>query len=187
MITDPARYCTRCGAPTAFAVPAGDNRPRRVCGACETVHYENPKIVVGCVPEWQGRVLLCRRAIEPRVGYWTLPAGYLEMGETTEEGALRESAEEAGIEVELHGLYTVFSLPHINQIHMLYRATLKAPVWACGSETLEIALVDEHTVPWDVLAFRTVRETLERYFADHRRGSFGVHHGVIDLRAAARP
>ena len=181
-----SRFCTHCGAPTAWAVPGGDNRHRHVCGSCEAVHYENPKIVVGCVPVWEDRVLLCRRAIEPRRGYWTLPAGYLELGETTEEGALRETAEEAGIEVELDGLCTVFSLPDINQLHMLYRARLTQPVWACGSETLEIRLVDTADVPWAELAFRTVRETLERWFADRRTGAFGIHHGVIDLRGGSR-
>jgi ADP-ribose pyrophosphatase YjhB (NUDIX family) len=180
------RFCTRCGGQTCLSVPAGDNRQRHVCGSCAAVHYENPKVVVGCLAEWQGRVLLCRRAIEPRRGYWTLPAGYLEMGETTEEGARRESAEEAGIEITLHGLYTVFSLPHINQLHLMYRASLEAPRWACGEETLEIMLVDEPGTPWDALAFRTVRETLTRYYADRRHGAFGVHSGVIDLRGHAR-
>lgn len=187
MPTPDVRYCTCCGAPTEYAVPAGDNRLRHVCRSCDVVHYENPRVVVGCVPEWQGRVLLCRRAIEPRAGYWTLPAGYLELGETTEEGALRESAEEAGIELELDGLYTVFSLPHINQLHMLYRARLTRGQWSCGSETLEIALVDEAQVPWEQLAFRTVHETLTRYFADRDRGRFDIHSGVIDLRSKKEP
>lgn len=170
-----ARYCTRCGAPTAFAVPAGDNRARHICSVCATVHYENPKLVVGCVPEWEGRVLLCRRAIEPRHGYWTLPAGYLENGESTEAGALRESQEEAGVELLLEPLYALFSVPHINQVHLLYRARMRDAYFACGAETLEIQLFEEIDIPWDELAFRTVRETLRRYFADRRSGSFPLH------------
>lgn len=169
------RYCTHCGAATAVAVPAGDNRPRQVCGACATVHYENPKVVVGCVPEWEGRVLLCRRAIEPRVGYWTLPAGYLENGESTEAGALREALEEAGVDLDLGPLYALFSVPHINQVHLLYRAYMRDGSFSCGVESLEVRLFDEADIPWDQLAFRTVRETLRRYFADRRAGSFAMH------------
>jgi ADP-ribose pyrophosphatase YjhB (NUDIX family) len=169
------QHCRACGAHVAYVVPAEDNRERAVCPACQTIHYENPINVVGTVPVWGQQVLLCRRAIEPRHGLWTLPAGFMEMGETTAAGAERETHEEAGARIELQGLFTVLNVVRAGQVHLFYRARLLDTDFAPGSETLEAQLFLEHEIPWDEIAFRTVRETLLRYFDDRRRGQFGVH------------
>jgi ADP-ribose pyrophosphatase YjhB (NUDIX family) len=163
----------------AYHVPEGDNRERAVCAACTHIHYENPLNVVGTVPVWGDQVLLCRRAIEPRHGFWTLPAGFLELGESTSAGALRETDEEAGARVELEGLYTMMNVVRVGQVHFYYRARLLTTDFDPGPETLEARLFSEAEIPWEHLAFRTVRETLERYFADRRSGGFGLH--CVDL------
>ncbi|HEY6134437.1 MAG TPA: NUDIX hydrolase [Rubrivivax sp.] len=168
-------HCRACGNPVAYRVPADDNRERAVCTACSEIHYENPNNVVGTVPVWGEQVLLCRRNIEPRYGLWTLPAGFLELGETTEAGALRETDEEAGARIELQGLFTLLNVVRVGQVHFFYRARLCDTDFAPGPETIEARLFHEHEVPWDQIAFRTVRETLERYFADRRRGHFELH------------
>jgi len=173
------RHCRACGAPTEYRTPADDNRERAVCTACDTVHYENPLNVVGTVPELDGRVLLCRRNIEPRKGFWTLPAGFMELGETTAQGALRETAEEAGADIALGPLFTVLNVPHVGQLHLYYLARMTSPRLDPGPETIEARLFDEAEVPWDELAFRTVRYTLERFFDDRRRGQFGTHSADI--------
>ena len=169
------RHCKRCGAPVEYRIPADDNRERATCTACGSVFYENPLNVVGTVPAWHDQVLLCRRNIEPRYGLWTLPAGFLELGESTEAGALRETDEEAGVRVELQGLFTVLNVVRVGQVHLFYRARLLDTVFAPGPETIEARLFAESEVPWDELAFRTVRETLRHYFEDRRRGQFGLH------------
>jgi ADP-ribose pyrophosphatase YjhB (NUDIX family) len=169
------KHCRACGATVDYVVPADDNRERAVCSACGLVHYENPLNVVGTVPVWQDQVLLCRRNIEPRHGFWTLPAGFMELGETTAEGALRETDEEAGAHVELEGLFSVLNVARVGQVHLFYRARLLDTHLAPGPETIEARLFQEHQIPWDALAFRTVRETLSLYFADRRRGQFGIH------------
>ncbi len=169
------KHCKACGSPVNYRVPADDNRDRAVCTACATVHYENPLNVVGTLPVWQDQVLLCRRAIEPRRGFWTLPGGFMEIGETTEQGAIRETIEEAGARVELQGLYTVLNVVRVGQLHLFYRARLLDADFAPGPESLEAQLFSEADVPWDELAFRTVRETLKRYFEDRKHGQFGVH------------
>ena len=169
------RHCRACGSPVAYQVPADDNRERAVCPACATVHYENPLNVVGTVPVWGDQVLLCKRAIEPRYGFWTLPAGFLELGESSAEGALRETDEEAGADVELGPLFSVLDVVRVGQVHLFYLATMRSPKLNPGSETLEARLFREDEVPWDEIAFRTVRETLHRFFDDRRRGSFVVH------------
>ena len=169
------RHCKRCGAPVEYRIPADDNRERATCTACGSVFYENPLNVVGTVPAWHEHVLLCRRNIEPRYGLWTLPAGFLELGESTEAGALRETDEEAGVRVELQGLFTVLNVVRVGQVHLFYRARLLDTVFAPGPETIEARLFAESEVPWDELAFRTVRETLRHYFEDRRRGQFGLH------------
>ncbi|MCI1191946.1 NUDIX hydrolase [Calidifontimicrobium sp. SYSU G02091] len=170
------KHCRACGTAVEHVVPADDNRPRAVCPACGTVHYENPLNVVGTVPVWGGdQVLLCRRNIEPRKGLWTLPAGFLELGETTAEGALRETVEEAGAEIDLGPLFTVLNVTRAGQVHFFYLATLRHTRFAPGPETIEAQLFREHEVPWDEIAFRTVRATLQRFFADRRRGRFGEH------------
>ena len=175
-------FCSNCGARVAFRIPDGDTLPRYVCDACGTIHYQNPKMVVGCIPEWDGRILLCKRGIEPRYGLWTLPAGFLENGETAPEGALRETLEEANARVELGQLYTFISLPHISQVYVMFRARLLDLEFGAGTESLEVRLFGEEQIPWDHLAFRTMSLTLEHYFADRGKGAFGVHTGTIGPR-----
>ena len=169
------KFCPNCAAPLAKRVPPGDSLPRDVCDACGSVHYQNPRLVVGCVPEWEDRILLCRRAIEPRYGYWTLPAGFLENGETTAQGAVRETLEEAGARVELAAPFSMISVPYVNQVHLFYRARLLDLEFKPGDESLEIALFDEARVPWKDIAFRTVGLTLKHWFADCANGAFGFH------------
>ena len=173
------KHCRACGLPVNYRVPADDNRERAVCDECGTVHYENPLNVVGTLPVWEDRVLLCKRNIEPRYGKWTLPAGFMEVGETTEAGALRETDEEAGARVELLGLYTLLNVVPVAQVHFFYRARLLDTDFNPGPETMEARLFLEEEVPWEQLAFRTVRETLHRYFEDRRRGRFEVHFADI--------
>jgi ADP-ribose pyrophosphatase YjhB (NUDIX family) len=169
------KFCSNCAAPVARRVPPGDSLPRWVCDQCGVIHYQNPLMVVGAIPEHAGRILLCRRAIEPRYGYWTLPAGFMENGETTAQGALRETLEEAGAEVELGAPFSMISVPYVNQVHLFYRARLRALDFKPGEETLEVALWDEDKIPWKDIAFRTVGLTLKRWFADRGRGAFGFH------------
>jgi ADP-ribose pyrophosphatase YjhB (NUDIX family) len=169
------KHCRACGTPVAYVVPADDNRERAVCPACATIHYENPLNVVGTVPTWGEQVLLCKRAIEPRYGLWTLPAGFLELGETTAEGALRETDEEAGAQIELGSLFTLLNVVRVGQLHLFYLAAMNSPALNPGSETLEARLFREDEIPWDEIAFRTVRETLRCFFEDRRRGRFGLH------------
>lgn len=169
------KHCRTCGAPTRYAVPEGDNRERATCSACGTIHYENPTNIVGTVPVWEEKVLLCRRNIEPRYGLWTLPAGFMELGETSAEGALRETVEEAGANIELQELFTVMNVVRVGQIHLYYRARLRDTRFEPGPETIEAQLFDENDIPWEQLAFRTVKETLRCFFEDRRRGQFGVH------------
>lgn len=172
-------FCNTCGAPVVHRIPPGDSLPRFVCDACNTIHYENPKMIVGCVVEWEGRILLCRRAIEPRYGLWTVPAGFLENGETTAQGAQRETLEEANARVEIDGLFALYNLPHINQVYMLFHGRMLDANFSPGAETLETKLVDESEVPWSELAFATVRNTLIHYFNDRRQGEFGFHMGTV--------
>lgn len=173
------KHCRVCGAATSYLVPDGDNRARAICTACGEIHYENPINVVGTVPVWREQVLLCRRNIEPRYGLWTLPAGFLELGESTADGALRETVEEAGAHIEMQGLFTVLNVVRVGQVHLFYRARMLDTHLDPGPETIEARLFSEHEVPWDELAFRTVRVTLEHFFADRRGGSFGMHAGDI--------
>ncbi len=172
-------FCSHCGAKLIVTVPAGDTHPRHVCPACGTVHYQNPKMIVGTIPEWEDRVLLCRRAIEPKHGLWTLPAGFMENGETTAQGAARETLEEANARVEIAALYTLYNLPHINQVYLMFRAKLLDLDFGPGMESLEVALFEEKDIPWEQLAFRTVEATLRAYFQDRKRGGFGFHFGDI--------
>lgn len=174
------KFCSHCGASTTLRIPDGDNRERFVCDDCHMIHYQNPNIVAGCIPECDGRVLLCKRAIEPRYGLWTLPAGFMENGESTEQAALRETQEEAGAVVEIADLYGLFSIPHISQVYMLYRGLLVNGEYEPGVESLECQLFDEQDTPWDKLAFPVVKETLERYFSDLKLGNgFPLQRGEI--------
>ena len=174
------KHCPSCGGQIRYQVPADDNRERATCTVCSAVHYENPLNVVGTLPVWQDQVLLCKRAIEPRYGKWTLPAGFMELGETTAEGARRETDEEAGARIELQALYCVHNVVQAGQVHFFYRARLLDIDFNPGPETLEARLFHEEEIPWDELAFRTVRETLQRFFEDRRRGQgFGLHSADI--------
>ena len=178
------RFCSLCGSPVSLRIPADDNRTRYVCTVCNEVHYQNPKLIVGAIPEWQDKILLCRRAIEPRHGLWTLPAGFMENDETTVEAAARETLEEANAQVSIGELYTLYNLPYINQVHLLFRARLLNLDFSPGAESLEVRLFSEEDIPWDSLAFRPVRFTLQYYFADRKSGDFRFRIG--DLHAPER-
>lgn len=176
------KFCSECGKTVVHRIPEGDNLPRFICEHCDIVHYQNPKLVVGCLPVWKEQVLLCKRAIEPSHGLWTLPAGFMENQESLEEAALRESREEANANLEIEGIYSVISLPHINQIYVLYRAKLLDLDFYAGPESLDVQLFNEEDIPWDKLAFRTIANTLEHYFEDKKRNDFSIHTGVISKR-----
>lgn len=168
-------YCSQCGAPVIQKIPPGDNLPRHVCGQCESIHYHNPKIVAGCIPEWEDQILLCRRAIEPRRGLWTFPAGFMEIGESTEEAAIRETKEEAQADVEITALHAVLSLPHIGQVYLVFRGRMLSPTYEAGTESLEVGLFSFPAIPWEQIAFPVVREALRRYVGDVTSGRFQLH------------
>jgi len=180
MLRPPIKHCKDCGAAVVYRLPDdGDTKQRAVCPACGAVHYENPLIVVGTVPHWGERILLCKRNIEPRRGKWTLPAGFMELGETAAEGAARETVEEAGAQFELEAFFSLLNVARVGQVHMFYRARLLSDAFDPGYETMETRLFLEEEIPWDEIAFRTVKETLERYFSDRTSGQFGFH--AIDI------
>jgi ADP-ribose pyrophosphatase YjhB (NUDIX family) len=173
----PIKHCRQCGAAVVYRIPDdGDTKERAVCPACHTIHYENPLTVVGTVPYWGDKVLLCKRNIEPRFGLWTLPAGFMELHETTTEGAARETVEEAGAQFEMQGLFTLVNVARVGQVHLFYRARLTSDQFDPGTETIEARLFLESEIPWDEIAFRTTRETLECFFADRSNGAFSIHH-----------
>lgn len=183
------KFCSECANPVSLTIPEGDNRLRYVCVECTTIHYQNPKLVIGSIPVWEKdgklQVLLCKRAIEPRYGYWTLPAGFMENNETTADAARRETEEEAGANIELGGLFTLLNVAQVHQVHLFYLATLRDLDFAPGVESLEVQLFEEHQIPWDELAFPTIRVTLELFFADRvkmRQGaqSYGFHSRDIE-------
>ena len=175
------KHCRACGTAVTYRVPDdGDTRTRAVCPACATIHYENPLNVVGTVPVLGDRVLLCKRNIEPRWGKWTLPAGFMELGESTAQGAARETDEEAGAQFELGELFTLLNVIRVGQVHLFYQARLLSDTFNPGTETLEARLFKEDEIPWDDIAFRTVHITLERFFEDRRRGVFSFHH--VDIQ-----
>ena len=178
---DPIKFCQACGTAVVYRIPDdGDTRERAVCPACGKIHYVNPLIVVGTVPYFEdGRVLLCKRAIEPRRGFWTLPAGFMELGETMAEGAARETDEEAGAQIDMGPFFSAISIPRVGQVHFFYLARLQSDHLAPGAETLEARLFAEADIPWDEIAFLTVRDTLRLFFADRRTGQFGVHESSI--------
>jgi len=178
------KYCGECGAEVEFRIPDGDNRPRYICISCELIHYQNPNIVAGSIPVWEdGRILLCRRAIEPRYGLWTLPAGFMENSETAADAAIRETEEEAQANIQIDDLCTVFSLPHVSQVYMIFRARLLDLNFAPGSESLETELFAEEDIPWGEIAFNAVNESLKCFFADRRKGVFSTHVGDIDKKS----
>jgi len=174
------KFCSQCGTRVELRIPEGDSLPRFVCGACHTIHYQNPRMVVGCIVEWEDKVLLCRRAIEPRYGLWTVPAGFMENGETTYQGAARETLEEANARIEMGPLYALYNIPHINQVYILFRARLLDLDFKAGAETLEARLFSENEIPWDQIAFATVRNTLTHYYGERRKGEFKFHMGTIE-------
>lgn len=173
------KFCPSCGARVALQIPPGDTLARHVCSACGEIHYINPKMVVGAIAEYEGRVLLCRRAIEPRRGLWTLPAGFMEMNETTAQGAQRETLEEACAQVSIDALYAMVNVTHINQVHIFFRGRLEHPEFGPGEESLDVQLFAETDIPWQEIAFRSVATSLRQYFADRREGRFTCH--CIDL------
>jgi ADP-ribose pyrophosphatase YjhB (NUDIX family) len=175
----PLNFCSNCGAAVALRVPPGDALPRHVCDRCGTIHYRNPLMVIGTIPEWEDRILLCRRAIEPRHGLWTLPAGFMELGETTAQAALRETMEEAMAQVELGEVFSLLSVPHVDQVHLFYRARMLTREFGAGEESLEVKLFSESEVPWQEIAFRTVATTLKYFYADRKEGKFRLHAGEI--------
>ena len=173
------KYCCYCSAELIFEIPEDDNRHRYICKRCDTIHYQNPKIVAGCIPVWEDQVLLCKRAIEPRFGFWTLPAGFMECGETSHEAGLRETLEEANARVEVEQLFAVFNLPHVDQVYMMFRARLLDLDFSPGDESQQVQLYKEEDIPWGELAFTTIRETLKCYFEDRRQGNFSLHTGDV--------
>ena len=192
------KFCSECAHPVTVAIPEGDNRPRFVCTNCGTIHYQNPKMVIGSIPVWEQdgelKVLLCKRAIEPRYGYWTLPAGFMENGETTSAAAARETEEEAGANIELGNLFTLLNVVHVHQVHMFYLARLVDLDFAPGIESLDVQLFSEAEIPWADLAFPTIRTTLELFFADRAQmreagGTYGFHTRDIagPMRAPVQP
>lgn len=166
------RFCPLCGAPVRHGIPPGDDRLRYICDACEIVHYQNPKLIAGCIPVWHDRILLCRRAIEPRKGYWTLPAGFMELGETIAQAAAREALEEANVDVAIGEIYTIFNLPHISQVYVFFLAEMTTGRFSAGAESLETRLFDEKDIPWDDIAFETVHRSLDFFLADRQTGEF---------------
>ena len=175
-------YCNQCGGSVSKTVPEGDNRERFVCSHCQHIHYQNPRIIAGCLPFYEDQVLLCRRAIEPRRGMWTLPGGFLENGESISDGAVRETLEEANARVTIDSIYTIFSLPHISQVYVFYRAQLLDLNFSAGEESLETKLFREEDIPWSELSFAAIEQTLTAYFSDQKAGHYRLREGTIDPR-----
>ncbi|HTW75359.1 MAG TPA: NUDIX hydrolase [Steroidobacteraceae bacterium] len=174
------KYCPACAQPLELRIPGGDNRPRAVCRACGAIHYENPRIVVGCVPEWQGRILLCQRGIAPRRGYWTTPAGFFEIGETLQAGAARESLEEALVRVQIGSLLAVTHVLHAAQVHMTFRAQMLDAHIGVGAETLQVGLYEERDIPWDRIAFPSIDFALRCYFEDRHAARESLHFSTVE-------
>ncbi len=175
-------FCSQCGSPVTSRIPPGDDRPRHVCDGCGTIFYSNPKIIAGCIPQWGEQVLLCRRAIEPRSGLWTLPAGFMENGESTARAAARETLEEANARVEIGKLFAYLNIPAINQVYVIFLARLLDTDYSAGAESLDVRLFDEHQIPWEEIAFPSIERALRLYYQDRRRQSFGTHMADIERR-----
>lgn len=172
-------FCTQCGASVSSLIPPGDNLPRAVCTACSHIHYENPRMIVGCIAEFENKILLCRRAIDPQYGFWTLPAGFMENGETTAQGAAREAKEEACAEIELDAPFALISIAHINQVHLFYRGHMTESKFGAGDESLAVDLFKIEEIPWDELAFTSVRYCLEKFIEDKNRPCFSFHETTL--------
>ncbi|NLG77181.1 MAG: NUDIX hydrolase [Xanthomonadaceae bacterium] len=181
------KFCSECGQPVTVKIPEGDHLPRFVCTACGTIHYQNPRIIAGCVIETEGKILLCKRAIEPRLGYWTIPAGFMENGESVQNAAAREAVEEALAQVEIGSLLAIVNVLHAHQVHIMFRATLRNPAFGVGPESLEAALYEEKDIPWPEIAFPSVEFALRRYLDDRREGVERMHFKDIDARNRPRP
>lgn len=172
-------FCSSCGKPLIKRIPEGDNRERHVCDHCETIHYQNPRVISGIIPVYDNQILLCRRAIQPRKDLWTLPAGFLENGESSLQGALRECDEEANATVINAELYAVFDIPEINQVYTFYRGDMNEAVYSPSLESTEVELFHERDIPWSELAFPAIELALYHFFNDRRDGSFTIRHDVI--------
>ena len=178
------KFCTHCGSAVVLRTPPGDHLARHVCDACGSIHYQNPRLVVGCVPEHEGRILLCKRAIEPRRGYWTVPAGFMENGETLQQAAARESYEEALARVEIGSLLTIVHVLHAHQVHVFFRARLPRAEFGAGPESLEVQLVTPEAIPWHDLAFASTEFTLRRYLEDREAGREPHHFAELNRRSS---
>lgn len=172
-------YCSYCSASVSRQIPEGDNQFRYVCSECGLIHYQNPKVVAGCIVTWQDEVLLCRRAIDPRKGLWTIPAGFMELGETVDSAAVRETLEEAMADVKIDELFCIYSIPHVSQVYIIFRGHLEQRDFDAGAESLEVVLFSENDIPWRALAFRVVHMALERFFEARHEGDFRPYVGVI--------
>jgi ADP-ribose pyrophosphatase YjhB (NUDIX family) len=181
------KFCSACGQSVGFLIPDGDHLPRYVCGSCKTIHYQNPRLIVGCVPEHEGKILLCRRAIEPRRGFWTIPAGFMENGESLQTAAARESMEEALARVDIGSICAIVHVLHAEQVHVVFRAKLLNLDFGAGPESLEVALFEESEIPWRDLAFRSVEFALQRYLDDRRAGRETLHFQDLDHPAKPKP
>lgn len=177
-------YCNECGSSLHSIVPAGDHLPRRVCTACQAIHYQNPKVIVGCIPQWQDKILLCKRNIEPRHGLWTFPAGFMEKGETSGEGAARETFEESGATVDIGELFCVINVPYVSQVYLMHRGVMRTDQHHATPESSETKLVSESEVPWDEIAFPTIYHGLKFFFADRAAGKHSFH--TLDLTVKPR-
>ncbi len=172
-------FCNHCGEAVELTTPEGDNRPRYVCTVCDFIHYQNPRIIAGCIAEHDNKILLCKRAIEPRIGQWTLPAGFMENNETTLEAAQRETFEEATAKINNSQLFCTISIPHISQVYIMYRGQLANGFSEPGTESLETKLFSEHDIDWEHLAFPVIKQSLNLYFTDKKNGQFKIHNGEM--------
>jgi ADP-ribose pyrophosphatase YjhB (NUDIX family) len=184
---DLTQFCNLCGKPTEYRVPAGDHRERFVCTGCGHIQYRNPKIIAGIIPEWRdGRVLMCKRAIEPRHGLWTFPAGFLELRESSGDGAAREALEEAQADVEPLDLFMVINVPYVSQVYLIHRGRLRAEEFGPTPESSEVRLMREDEIPWDAIAFPTIFHSLKRFFADRTAGRYAIHSMDLAFRPTPR-
>jgi len=173
------KFCSQCGSNVSLKIPPDDHLPRYICDDCGIIHYQNPLNIVGCIPEWDNKILLCRRAIEPKRGLWTLPAGFMENGETSVQGGLRETHEEANADILSPSLFCMFSIPHISQVYIMYRGEMKDGLASPGIESLEVKLFSESEIPWHEIAFPVIHKTLELYFEDKKQQQFSIHNGEM--------
>ncbi|TBR43496.1 NUDIX hydrolase [Marinomonas agarivorans] len=180
-MTTARRFCPKCGAQVTFRIPEGDNRERATCDSCQHIDYDNPRIITGTLPRYDGKILLCKRNIEPRLGYWTLPAGFMENQESTKEGAIRETLEECGSKVLCQQLYSMISIPQINQVHMIYLADLENADFHPTPESSEVQLFSLEDIPWEQLSFASVRQTLQHFVEDSKQGHYPLHEDTLYL------